>query len=155
MFSPTRKVAHGVRPFERSGRTPLIRLERTGSAFPDVEILGKAEWANPGGSVKDRAARNIVAQAQQSGQLGHGRALLDATSGNTGIAYAMLGASMGFPVTLCVPANASAERRRILSSLGAQVIVTDPAEGTDGAIERARALAAAEPERYFYADQYA
>jgi S-sulfo-L-cysteine synthase (O-acetyl-L-serine-dependent) len=155
MFSPTRKVAYGVRPLERIGPTPLIRLERVSNAFPDVEILGKAEWANPGGSVKDRAARNIVAQAQQSGQLGHGRALLDATSGNTGIAYAMLGASMGFPVTLCVPANASVERRRILSVLGARLIVTDPADGTDGAIERARALAAAEPERYFYADQYA
>jgi S-sulfo-L-cysteine synthase (O-acetyl-L-serine-dependent) len=160
MFGSTRKAAPGdvsrlgVRPIERIGRTPLLRLECVASAAPGAEILGKAEWANPGGSVKDRAAWNIVQEARRSGQLERGRTLLDATSGNTGIAYAMLGAALGFPVTLCVPANVSAERRRILAAYGARMIATDPAEGTDGAILRARALAAAEPERYFYADQY-
>ena len=162
MFSSSRQSAPGevsashlgVRPFERIGHTPLLRLERVASAFPRVEILGKAEWVNPGGSVKDRAAWNIVAEARRRGELERGRALLDATSGNTGIAYAMLGASLGFPVTLCIPANASTERKRILTAYGAQLILTDPSEGTDGSIVRARALAAAEPERYFYADQY-
>jgi cysteine synthase B len=139
---------------ERIGRTPLIRLERVAADVPGAEILGKAEWVNPGGSVKDRAAWNIVLEGRRSGTFAPGRTLLDATSGNTGIAYAMLGASLGFPVTLCVPANASAERKRILSAYGARVIYTDPGEGTDGAIARARALVEAEPDRYFYADQY-
>jgi cysteine synthase B len=139
---------------EQIGRTPLIRLERLAADAPGAEILGKAEWVNPGGSVKDRAAWNIVLEGRRSGRFAPGRTLLDATSGNTGIAYAMLGASLGFPVTLCVPANASAERKRLLSAYGARVIYTDPAEGSDGAIARARSLAAAEPDRYFYADQY-
>jgi cysteine synthase B len=139
---------------EQIGRTPLIRLQRVAADAPGAEILGKAEWVNPGGSVKDRAAWNIVLEGRRSGRFAPGRTLLDATSGNTGIAYAMLGASLGFPVTLCVPANASAERKRILSAYGARVIYTDPAEGTDGAIARARSLAAVESDRYFYADQY-
>ena len=138
----------------RIGNTPLIRLERVAVHLPGIQILGKAEWANPGGSVKDRAASGIVADAQERGMLGEGKHLLDATSGNTGIAYAMLGAAMGFPVTLCVPSNVSPERKRILHAYGASVVWTDPADGSDGAIRKARALAAEKPEKYYYANQY-
>ena len=144
----------GTPLLERIGNTPLIRLERIAAHLPGIQILGKAEWANPGGSVKDRAASHIVADAQQRGLLKPGKHLLDATSGNTGIAYAMLGSAMGFPVTLCMPSNVSPERKRILQAYGAEVIWTDPADGSDGAIRKARALAAEEPEKYFYADQY-
>ena len=139
---------------ERIGNTPLVRLERITAHLPGIQILGKAEWVNPGGSVKDRAASSIVAAAVKQGKLGHGQHLLDATSGNTGIAYAMLGAAMGFPVTLCVPSNVSPERKRILGAYGANVIWTDPNDGSDGAIRKARELAAANPEKYYYADQY-
>ena len=144
----------GTALLERIGNTPLVRLERIAAHLPGIQILGKAEWANPGGSVKDRAASAIVADAQQRGLLKAGKHLLDATSGNTGIAYAMLGAAMGFPVTLCVPSNVSLERKRILNAYGAQVVWTDPADGSDGAIRKARELAAKEPEKFFYADQY-
>jgi S-sulfo-L-cysteine synthase (O-acetyl-L-serine-dependent) len=147
-------IALGTALLERIGNTPLVRLEQIVAHLPGIQILGKAEWANPGGSVKDRAASAIVADAQQRGLLGSGKHLLDATSGNTGIAYAMLGAAMGFPVTLCVPSNVSLERKRILNAYGARVIWTDPADGSDGAIRKARELAAGEPEKYFYANQY-
>jgi len=148
-----RKSALGAAQFERVGETPLLRFERVAANFSNIQILGKAEWANPGGSVKDRAALRIVAEAEERGELAH-KALLDATSGNTGIAYAMLGAARGFPVTLCVPGNVSAERKRILKAYGAQVIYTDPGDGSDGAIREARRLYAEHPEKYFYADQY-
>jgi cysteine synthase B len=136
------------------GNTPLLGLDALTGDFPTVELLGKAEWHNPGGSVKDRAAARIVSEARCSGQLGPGKILLDSTSGNTGIAYAMLGAALGFPVTLCVPENVSPERKRILQAYGANIIYTDPAEGSDGAIEIARQYAAQHPDLYFYADQY-
>ena len=138
----------------RIGNTPLVRLERIAAHLPGVQVLGKAEWVNPGGSVKDRAASNIVAEAQRKGLLAKGKHLLDATSGNTGIAYAMLGSAMGFPVTLCMPSNVSPERKRILAAYGANVVWTDPADGSDGAIRKAQALAAEQPEKYYYADQY-
>jgi len=144
----------GTALLDRIGNTPLIRLERLTAHLPGVQILGKAEWVNPGGSVKDRAASGIVADAQKRGLLKGGKHLLDATSGNTGIAYAMLGAAMGFPVSLCIPSNVSMERKRILAAYGAHVIWTDPADGSDGAIRKAHALAAEQPEKYFYADQY-
>ncbi len=144
----------GTTLLDRIGNTPLIRLERLTAHLPGIQILGKAEWANPGGSVKDRAASAIVADARERGLLTPGKHLLDATSGNTGIAYAMLGAAMGFPVTLCVPGNVSPERKRILAAYGANVIWTDPADGSDGAIRKARELAAADPAKYYYADQY-
>jgi len=144
----------GTTLLDRIGNTPLIRLERLTAHLPGIQILGKAEWNNPGGSVKDRAASGIVADAQKRGLLKPGKHLLDATSGNTGIAYAMLGAAMGFPVSLCIPSNVSLERKRILAAYGANVIWTDPADGSDGAIRKARALAAEQPEKYFYADQY-
>jgi S-sulfo-L-cysteine synthase (O-acetyl-L-serine-dependent) len=144
----------GTSILERIGHTPLVRIERLTAHLPGIQILGKAEWANPGGSVKDRAASAIVTDAQRRGLLRSGRGLLDATSGNTGIAYAMLGAALGFRVTLCMPSNVSPERKRYLAAYGAEVIWTDPANGSDGAIRKARELAAAEPDRYFYADQY-
>jgi S-sulfo-L-cysteine synthase (O-acetyl-L-serine-dependent) len=137
---------------ERIGNTPLLRLDRLTEHLPGIVLLGKAEWANPGGSVKDRAASSIVAAAERQGLLA-GKHLLDATSGNTGIAYAMLGAAAGFPVTLCMPSNVSPERKRILTAYGANILWTDPADGSDGAILKARELAR-DKARYYYADQY-
>jgi cysteine synthase B len=145
---------HGSPLLELIGNTPLLRLDKLTAHLPGIQILGKAEWRNPGGSVKDRAASSIIAAAQRSGQLGPGKTLLDATSGNTGIAYAMLGAAMGFPVLLCMPSNVSVERKRILAAYGAEIIWTDPADGSDGAIRKVQEIAAADPEKYFYADQY-
>jgi cysteine synthase B len=144
----------GISLLDRIGNTPLLRLDRLTAHLPEIQLLGKAEWANPGGSVKDRAASAIVLAAQREGKLTPGKALLDATSGNTGIAYAMLGSAMGFPVVLCMPSNVSPERKNILAAYGAQIVWTDPADGSDGAIRMARKLAAEQPERYFYADQY-
>ncbi len=138
----------------RIGNTPLLRFDRLTAHLPGSALLGKAEWYNPGGSVKDRAAANIVAEGRRSGQFASGKILLDSTSGNTGIAYAMLGAAEGFPVTLCMPSNVSVERKRILAAYGANIIYTDPGEGSDGAIRMARQLAASHPDLYFYADQY-
>jgi cysteine synthase B len=147
----------GLTLLDRIGNTPLLRLEGL-VANPGIQILGKAEWLNPGGSVKDRAASAIVSDSIRQGQLTpnspNGKALLDATSGNTGIAYAMLGAALGFPVTLCVPSNVSPERKNILAAYGANVLWTDPADGSDGAIRMARRLIADQPDRFFYADQY-
>jgi cysteine synthase B len=139
---------------ERIGNTPLLRFDQLTAGLPNVTLLGKAEWHNPGGSVKDRAAANIVAEGRRNGRFSSGKILLDATSGNTGIAYAMLGAAEGFSVTLCMPTNVSAERKKILSAYGANILYTDPGEGSDGAIRLARELAAKHPETYFYADQY-
>jgi S-sulfo-L-cysteine synthase (O-acetyl-L-serine-dependent) len=160
----------GVTLLERIGNTPLLSLnalvERHLPKVQGIQILGKAEWVNPGGSIKDRAAASIVTDAEKRGLLkfhqsraaqsgsAKSRGLLDATSGNTGIAYAMLGAALDFPVTLCVPSNVSEERKNILAAYGADVIWTDPADGSDGAIRKARELAAAHPDRYMYADQY-
>jgi S-sulfo-L-cysteine synthase (O-acetyl-L-serine-dependent) len=138
----------------RIGNTPLISLSDLAAGRSTVQLLGKAEWYNPGGSIKDRAAANIVREARHAGKLAPGKILLDSTSGNTGIAYAMLGAALGFPVTLCVPENVSPERKRILQAYGANIIYTDPGEGSDGAIRIARQLAAKHPDLYFYADQY-
>jgi cysteine synthase B len=139
---------------ERIGNTPLLRFGRITAELSGVQVLAKAEWHNPGGSIKDRAASNIMSEALAAGKLGSGKTLLDSTSGNTGIAYAMLGAAYSIPVTLCMPSNVSAERKRILKAYGAQIVYTDPGEGSDGAIRKARELAAQNPEHYYYADQY-
>ena len=139
----------------RIGHTPLVPITGFEGVPPSVTVLGKAEWLNPGGSVKDRAAWAIVRAAEASGGFATGRRLLDATSGNTGIAYAWIGAARGIPVTLCVPANANAERKRLIAALGAELILTDAMEGTDGAIRAARDLVAAHPDRYLHVDQYA
>lgn len=138
----------------RIGNTPLIRLDRVARSLPGITLLGKAEWHNPGGSVKDRAAIAMIRAAIAEGRLGPGKTLLDATSGNTGIALAMLGAALGFPVLLAMPSNVSPERKRILNAYGAQVEWTRPDESSDGAIRRARELAANDPERFCYLDQY-
>ena len=136
------------------GNTPLVPLRVLTSELPDsVRVYVKAEWMNPGGSVKDRAARSIVARAWESGELRPGGVLLDASSGNTGIAYAMLAAALGFKLKLCLPANANPERKRTLIAYGAELILTDPAEGSDGAIVEAQKLSAVNP-AWFYADQY-
>ena len=133
------------------GNTPLIPLPSL--TVPDRPVFLKAEWFNPGGSVKDRPALFILRDGVASGALPAKR-LLDATSGNTGVAYAMLGAAAGIGITVCVPANASPERKALLEAYGAEAVFTDPLEGSDGAIRRARELAAAHPARYWYADQY-
>ena len=138
----------------RIGNTPLIRLERTVRELPGITLLGKAEWHNPGGSVKDRAAYAMVREAIAADQLTPGKTILDATSGNTGIALAMLGAALGYPVLLAMPSNVSPERKHILRAYGAKVEWTSPDESSDGAIRRARELAASDPERFCYIDQY-
>ena len=139
---------------ERIGSTPLIRLDGVVRPFTGITLLAKAEWVNPGGSVKDRAAASIVQDARTRGLLPVSKTLLDASSGNTGIAFAMLGAALGFPVHLAMPTNVSPERKRILRAYGAHMDWTDPDQGSDGAIRRARELAGNDPDRFFYADQY-
>jgi cysteine synthase B len=137
------------------GNTPLLRLRRIARELPaGVEVLVKAEHLNPGGSVKDRPALAMILDGERSGHLYPGKIILDATSGNTGIAYAMLGAARGYGVTLCLPANASVERKRILRFHGAEIIETDPLQGSDGAQIVAREIATRDPAKYFYADQY-
>src|SRR5689334_1912952 len=136
------------------GNTPLVRLERISSEFPGVEICAKAEYFNPGGSVKDRAALNMVLDGERSGKLNHSRIILDSTSGNTGIAYAMIGANRGYRVKLILPGNASPERKRILRAYGAEMLFSDPNEGSDGAIRMCRQIYNEDPDLYFYPDQY-
>src|SRR6266702_5876661 len=137
------------------GNTPLLRLRRIARGLPaGVDVLVKAEHLNPGGSVKDRAALAMILDGERTGRLYPGKVILDATSGNTGIAYAMLGAARGYAVTLCLPANASEERKRILRIHGAEVIETDPLQGSDGAQTIAREMATRDGAKYFYADQY-
>ena len=137
------------------GNTPLIQLRNITRDLPaDVQIFAKAEWLNPGGSIKDRPARAIILQAEQDGKLTPEKTLLDASSGNTALAYAMIGAARGYSMTLCVPKNANKELIKTLRAYGAEVILTSPMEGSDGAIKKARALYAENPEKYYYADQY-
>ncbi|MGD0669239.1 MAG: cysteine synthase family protein [Bryobacteraceae bacterium] len=136
------------------GNTPLVRLDKIAREFPDIEIFGKAEYFNPGGSVKDRAALNMVLDGERSGRLNPQRVILDATSGNTGIAYAMIGANRGYRVKLCLPQNASEERKRILQAYGAEMVFSPADESSDGAIRLCRKLYMADPDAYFYADQY-
>lgn len=136
------------------GGTPLVRFHRLERETPGVELYAKAEWQNPGGSVKDRAAARMIADGEASGRLRHGLTIVDATSGNTGIAYAMIGAARGYNVKLCLPENASPERKLILRAFGAELVLTNPLEGTDGAIREVRRMVTAEPDRYFYPDQY-
>jgi S-sulfo-L-cysteine synthase (O-acetyl-L-serine-dependent) len=135
------------------GNTPLVRVGML-EPHPGVEVYAKLESRNPGGSVKDRAAAAMILDGLRTGALRPGKTLLDSTSGNTGIAYAMLGASLGYPVTLCVPSNVTEERKRLLRAYGANVIWTSPMEGSDGAIRLVRQLHAENPDRYFYPDQY-
>ena len=165
LFSPTTQVSFPAAQILTApdaggletavGNTPLLPLRRvTAGLARGVQVFAKAEWFNPGGSIKDRPALNILRTALADGSLTPGKRLLDSTSGNMGIAYATFGAALGISVTLAVPANASPERVSILRTLGAELILTDPLEGSDGAIRMARKLAAEQPERYFYANQY-
>ena len=154
MSSPVLASSIGVSVLDLIGRTPLIRLRKFERECPGVELYAKIESRNPGGSVKDRAAARMIAEGEASGALKPGLTILDATSGNTGIAYAMIGAAKGYKVKLCVPENASPERKLILRAFGAELVLTSPLESTDGAIREARRLHASEPGTYFYPDQY-
>lgn len=136
------------------GNTPMLRIRKLLALNNDVEIFAKAEWFNPGGSVKDRAALSMIVEAERSGELTKDKTIIDATSGNTGIAYAMIGSALGYKVVLAVPANASQERKNALLAYGAEVILTDPLTGTDGAQQKVKELVAANSEKYFYPDQY-
>jgi cysteine synthase B len=151
--SPTKKLI-GRNVLDCIGNTPLLRLERLGPNFPNAEFYGKAEWFNPGGSVKDRPALEMIRDAERTGKLKPGQTILDATSGNTGIAYAMIASALGYRVKLCLPTSASEERKKILKAFGAELVFTPGDEGSDGAIIRAREIIAAEPGKYFYPDQY-
>ena len=136
------------------GNTPLIRMERIARDLPGVEIYGKAEFFNPGGSVKDRAALNMILEGERTGALTRDKIILDSTSGNTGIAYAMIAAYKGYKVKLCLPNNASMERKHVLEAYGAEMVFTDAGEGSDGSIQVCREIYKAEPDRYYYPDQY-
>src|SRR6476659_8519423 len=154
-LSQLKSAASGDSIESSIGNTPLIRLRNvTRSLAPEVAVLAKAEHLNPGGSVKDRAALAMILAGERSGQLRRGMTILDATSGNTGIAYGMIGATRGYPVTICLPKNASLQRKKILKRLGVELIETDPLKATDGAQLVARQLSLAEPAKYFYPDQY-
>lgn len=139
---------------EEIGNTPLVRLAKIDADLPGIEIYGKAEFFNPGGSVKDRPALNMILDGERTGRLTRDRILLDATSGNTGIAYAMIGAARGYQVRLVLPGNASRERKAMLKAYGAEMILSDAGEGSDGAIRKCREIYKADPDRYFYPDQY-
>lgn len=156
MSAPARNpggATGAVRLTDRIGSTPLVSLPRLAGGGP-VMLYGKAEWFNPGGSVKDRPAFRMIREAELTGDLRPGKIILDASSGNTGIAYAWIGAALGYSVRLVVPANASPQRKRVLEAYGAAVTYTDPLAGIDGAIETARAIHAADPDTYFYPNQY-
>ena len=152
LFSSSYKRGHTL--LSTIGNTPLLHLETLTQDLPGIEIHGKAEFFNPGGSVKDRAGLNMLLDGERTGRLTKDRIILDATSGNTGIAYAMIGASRGYRVRLCLPGNASHERKQILKAYGADLIFTDPGQGSDGAILACRAVYEEDPDRYFYPDQY-
>jgi cysteine synthase B len=151
---PLNDAPIGQRLLDRIGNTPLLRLSHATKDLPNVQILAKAEWFNPGGSVKDRAAYSMIREGERRGDLRPGKVILDATSGNTGIAYAMIGAALGYRVKLCLPSSASPERKQILAAYGVEIVSTPGDEGTDGAIRRVREIYQADREKYFYPDQY-
>jgi S-sulfo-L-cysteine synthase (O-acetyl-L-serine-dependent) len=151
---PDRRTPRRATLLEQVGHTPLIRLDKVDEELPGIEIFGKAEFANPGGSVKDRPALNMIQQGERSGKLTKEKVILDSTSGNTGIAYAMIASYLGYSVKLCLPGNASPERKQILRAYGAEVVLTDPGEGSDGSIRVCRKIYEADRDRYFYPDQY-
>src|SRR5437773_10169776 len=136
------------------GNTPLLRVRMFEREFPRVEVYAKAEWFNPGGSVKDRAALSMIEDGERRGALTRDRTIIDSTSGNTGIAYALVGAAKGYRVQLVMPGNVSAERKALVAAYGAEIVYSDAGEGSDGAIRRVREIVASDPQRYFYPDQY-
>ena len=148
------EIRRGSSLLDQIGNTPLVSLRRIVADLPGIEIHAKLEFTNPGGSVKDRPALNMILDGERTGRLIPGRIVLDATSGNTGIAYAMVAAVKGYKVKLCLPDNASEERKRILRAYGAELVLTDPGEGSDGTIHAVREIYEADPDRYFYPDQY-
>jgi S-sulfo-L-cysteine synthase (O-acetyl-L-serine-dependent) len=150
--SQAARTGHSL--LEQIGNTPLLHLPHSGREFPNIRFYAKAEWFNPGGSVKDRPALSMIQAGLSSGRLQAGKTIIDATSGNTGIAYAMIGAALGYRVKLCLPETASQERKRMLTAYGAELVVTPGDEGTDGAIRRVQEIVAAEPNLYYYPDQY-
>ena len=152
--STTQQGRAGESLLDRIGNTPLLRLERVGQEYPNVEFYAKAAWFNPGGTVKDRPALSMIQTGLATGALRPGKTIIDATSGNTGIAYAMVGAAIGYPVKLCLPDSASPERKHILTAFGAELVITPGDEGTDGAICKVHEIVAADPATYFYPDQY-
>src|SRR5262245_56381716 len=152
--NPNYWKAHSTSLLSAIGNTPLFKLERIPAGLPNIEIYVKAEFMNPGGSVKDRPALNMILDGERTGKLTPDRILLDSTSGNTGIAYAMICAAKGYRVKLCLPRNASEERKRILEAYGVELVLTDPLAGSDGAILAVREIVAADPDKYFYPDQY-
>ncbi len=152
LATPFRRPGGSV--LDHIGNTPLLRLGRIASESAGIEIYAKAEFLNPGGSVKDRAALNMILDGERRGALGPGRVILDATSGNTGIAYAMIGAAMGYRAKICIPQNASEERKGTLAAYGVELVLTDPGAGSDGAILRCREIYRTDPARYYYPDQY-
>src|SRR3954464_12773812 len=139
---------------ELIGNTPLLRFERVTAYVAPIQIFAKAEWYNPGGSVKDRAAAAMILDGERRGLLTKDKTIIDATSGNTGIAYAMIAAERGYKVKLALPKNASAERKQSLIAYGAELLLTDPSESTDGAQRHVKAIVDADPDKYFYPDQY-
>src|SRR2546422_10794614 len=136
------------------GNTPLLRVRLFESDFPRLEVYAKAEWFNPGGSVKDRAALAMIEDGERSGKLTHKKTIIDSTSGNTGIAYAMVGAAKGYRIALVMPGNVSTERKALVTAFGAEIVYSDAGEGSDGAIVMVREIVERDPERYFYPDQY-
>src|ERR1700682_6570639 len=154
LAAPTRPLAGATDLLSQIGNTPLLRLQRISADLPGVEIYAKAEFFNPGGSVKDRAGLNMILEGERAGKLTKDHVVLDATSGNTGIAYAMICAIKGYRSKLCLPANASHERKQILKAYGAEMVFSDPGEGSDGAIRLCQKIFAAGEEKYFYPDQY-
>src|SRR3989441_8698993 len=136
------------------GNTPLLRVRVFEREFPHVEVYAKAEWFNPGGSVKDRAALSMIEDGEKRGALTRDKTIIDSTSGNTGIAYALIGAAKGYRVQLVMPRNVSAERKALVTAYGAEILYSDAGEGSDGAIRMVRDIVASDPERYFYPDQY-
>ncbi len=151
--APRLRLSEG-RVAEMVGRTPLLRIHLFDREAPDLAVFAKAEFMNPGGSVKDRPALRMLQEAEARGELTPGRVILDSTSGNTGVAYAMLGAAFGYRVRLVMPANVGRERRQLIEAYGAEIVYSDPQEGSDGAILQCRAIQAADPERYYVPDQY-
>lgn len=152
--SPAFKARPATDILAHIGNTPLVRFKRLTGDLPGIEIYGKAEYFNPGGSVKDRPALNMILDGERTGKLKPGGTILDSTSGNTGIAYAMIAAARGYKVKLCLPANASMERKRILKAYGAEIVFTDPGEGSDGAMRKVQQIYNADPGAYFYPNQY-
>jgi S-sulfo-L-cysteine synthase (O-acetyl-L-serine-dependent) len=147
-------VKQGRSVLELIGNTPLLHFRRLGAGAAPIEVVAKAEWCNPGGSVKDRAAMNMILDGERRGLLTRDKTIVDATSGNTGIAYAMIAAERGYRVKLALPKNASMERKQCLQAYGAELVLTDPTEGTDGAQRFVKKLVDADPDKYFYPDQY-